>query len=255
MKKILSLSALLAISAATPIFACHCTDEPCEKKAKATCADPCEKECPEGKKVALVAAESDCKTPCGKATAVVKAECTESPCSDKAAKTVGAGSDCKKSCDDSECCPASKKTLSLVVAGLEDVSLTEKALKAVDGVKGAAVDKMCEQSGCFVVKYDAEQAQAAALLTAIKTSGLKVTAQKLDFKVEGLTCGGCTKTLSQQLAKIEGVKSVDKVCHASGHTALTIDPSITSEEKIASAINATKFKVAAAKDAQEITQG
>ncbi len=63
------------------------------------------------------------------------------------------------------------------------------------------------------------------------------------FKVTGMVCGSCEATLKDATTKIEGVKSIEANAEK-GTAVVAYDPARTTEEKIAAAINATKYKIA-----------
>jgi len=157
------------------------------------------------------------------------------------------GSKCNKeqACEKSACkkSKCSGKTLSLKVTGLDDAATSEKAHAAISKIAGAKVCTACSGSGSFAIKYDPAKVKEAALRTAVTDSGLKITGQKIAFKVSGMTCGGCAGLLSRNIARIDGVKEVGKVCAKSNHAEITIDPAVTDAKKISTAISATKFKL------------
>lgn len=63
------------------------------------------------------------------------------------------------------------------------------------------------------------------------------------FKVTGMVCGSCEASMKEAVSKVEGLKSIEP--NAEKSTAVvSYDPARTTEEKIAAAINATKFKIA-----------
>ena len=128
---------------------------------------------------------------------------------------------------------------------MDSESTMNRAYQTFDKMPAALVDDACPQTNCFKVKYDAKEISREDVLSAVKNSGLKVTGEMVSFKVANMTCGGCSKTLRAALAKLEGVQSVEKVCHASGHAVVIIDPEVTTKDKVAGFLNATKFKVAA----------
>ena len=66
---------------------------------------------------------------------------------------------------------------------------------------------------------------------------------KATFKVSGMSCSSCEGAVKGAVTKVDGVKSVDANAEK-GTAVVAYDPAKTSEEKIAAAINTTKFKVA-----------
>ena len=63
------------------------------------------------------------------------------------------------------------------------------------------------------------------------------------FKVSGMSCSSCENSVKNAVTKVDGVKTIDADSSA-GTAVVAYDPAKTSEEKIAAAINTTKFKVA-----------
>ncbi len=63
------------------------------------------------------------------------------------------------------------------------------------------------------------------------------------FKVSGMVCGSCENAVKNAVTKVDGVKTID-ADSGKGTAVVAYDPAKTSEEKIAAAINGTKFKVA-----------
>ncbi len=63
------------------------------------------------------------------------------------------------------------------------------------------------------------------------------------FKVSGMMCSSCENSVKSAVTKVDGVKSIEADSDK-GTAVVAYDPAKTSDEKIAAAINATKFKVA-----------
>jgi copper chaperone CopZ len=66
---------------------------------------------------------------------------------------------------------------------------------------------------------------------------------KATLKANGMSCSSCDSAVKGALTKVDGVKSVDANAEM-GTAVVAYDPAKTREEKIAAAINTTKFKVA-----------
>ena len=56
------------------------------------------------------------------------------------------------------------------------------------------------------------------------------------FAVNGMTCGGCEKSVDAKLTKTDGVGEVMKVCHKSNEVILTYDPAKVNADDLAKAI-------------------
>ena len=69
------------------------------------------------------------------------------------------------------------------------------------------------------------------------------TSKETTFKVNGMVCSSCASTVKNAVTKVDGVKTIDADSEK-GTAVVAYDPAKTSEEKIAAAINTTKFKVA-----------
>lgn len=167
--------------------------------------------------------------------AVAAEKCPASKCS---ASKCNAGT-----CDD-DCCGAMVK---LAVTGLEKEGAAETAQITIGAMAGINHCSACANSGTVMIKYDSEKMKVADIEKAVAKNGLKVTGHKTSFNVKGLACQSCSNHLTAVLGKTDGVVNVDKVCHMSGHAAVTFDPAKTDEEKIKAAIQTTKYKVVEAK--------
>ena len=67
---------------------------------------------------------------------------------------------------------------------------------------------------------------------------------KVEYKIDGMTCGGCTAKVQGALTKIDGVK-VEKVCHESNSAVVAFDPKKIKDKDVVAAINNTGFNVEA----------
>ncbi|RJQ43627.1 MAG: copper-translocating P-type ATPase [Gaiellales bacterium] len=84
------------------------------------------------------------------------------------------------------------------------VSTNEKALQAVPGVQGAAVNIATEMA---TVSYDAALASPAELVAAIMKVGYRVPIEKVTLPVAGMTCASCVERVEKALKSVEGVLS------------------------------------------------
>lgn len=76
----------------------------------------------------------------------------------------------------------------------------------------------------------------------LTTAGLQAGEAKANFKVKGMMCGSCESAVKNAVTKVDGVKSIEADADK-GTAVVAYDPAKTSEDKIAAAINTTKFKV------------
>ena len=65
--------------------------------------------------------------------------------------------------------------------------------------------------------------------------------EKVEFKVEGMDCGGCVKSVTRMLNGVAGVTSVDVSLEAS-KAAVEFDPSRTSLPELKRAVERAGFK-------------
>ena len=67
---------------------------------------------------------------------------------------------------------------------------------------------------------------------------------KTEFKVQGMTCGGCERSVQNALTSHQGVTSA-KADRVSGTVAVEFDPGQIGQDALAKAITAAGFQVAA----------
>ena len=67
---------------------------------------------------------------------------------------------------------------------------------------------------------------------------------KVEYKIDGMTCAGCSIKVNNALTQIKGVK-VEKVCHEGNVAAVSYDRSKVKDRDVIAAINKTGFKVKA----------
>ncbi|NUZ05976.1 copper-translocating P-type ATPase [Schlegelella sp. ID0723] len=83
------------------------------------------------------------------------------------------------------------------------VRRVEKTLQAVPGVQEASVNLATEQAS---VRADAS-VSADALAAAVRKAGYDVATQRVELKVEGMTCASCVGRVEKALLKVPGVSS------------------------------------------------
>jgi copper chaperone CopZ len=80
-------------------------------------------------------------------------------------------------------------------------------------------------------------------VTGVRAEDKAAATKSATFKVTGMVCGSCEASLKEATTKVEGVKSIEANAEK-GTAVVAYDPAKTTEEKIAAAINATKYKIA-----------
>jgi copper chaperone len=67
--------------------------------------------------------------------------------------------------------------------------------------------------------------------------------ETLDLKIEGMTCGGCVKSVTRVLTGVAGVSSAD-VSLEKGRARVTYDPARTGAEAMKQAVERAGYKAA-----------
>ncbi len=171
-----------------------------------------------------------------------KASCTK--CDDGKCDKEKCKSDCSK-CDSKDEAAQTK----FAVTGMTCKMCSGKITKALEGIDGVTVKKVCHKSGTVAVNIDEKKSNNAAVQAAIVATGFKVAGEKLEVPVSGMTCGKCSKKVATAVKALDGVSNCS-VCHRSGHASITLDTKKTSKEKVMEAINATGFKTTKAQEAK-----
>ncbi len=102
-----------------------------------------------------------------------------------------------------------KKKVTLPVTGMTCATCAitvEKALNDVKGVSGATVNLAGEKA---TIEYDAAKAGLGDLAGAIADAGYGVAADKITFRVGGMTCASCVGHVEKALRELPGVLSVN----------------------------------------------
>ena len=103
--------------------------------------------------------------------------------------------------------PASSAVkLRIPIAGMtcaSCVARVEKALRAVPGVRDAAVNLATESAAVAVDPA----VQPSDLEQAVVDAGYEVPRQEVDLAIGGMTCGSCVARVERALAKVDGVLS------------------------------------------------
>lgn len=90
----------------------------------------------------------------------------------------------------------------------------------------------------------ATQAQASKSADSSASRGAAAELATAEFRVEGMTCGGCAIATEMAVKKLDGVESADAEYlgeEESGRCTVTYDPSLVSTEQIASAIEGAGY--------------
>ena len=120
------------------------------------------------------------------------------------------------------------------------VSCPDKITKALSSVDGAEVKDVCLKSGTATIAVS-DKASTADVMAAINKTGLKAVGQKVEFKVDGMTCVSCEKKLQNVFAKLDGV-STEKTCAKSGSVSVILSGK-TDAAKVKESIIAAGYKV------------
>jgi copper ion binding protein len=153
-------------------------------------------------------------------------------------------STCSAGCEQA-CCANAQAKLTKVQYEVKDLACAacetkvKEALASLEGVGQAAA---CSKEKHVTVAYDAQKVKEKQLMAAIKKAGFNVTAETVELKVDGMTCGACSGKVSKALANLKGVQQ-QEVCHESGKAVVTFDPNSLSREKVLAAIDQTGFKI------------
>lgn len=154
----------------------------------------------------MVSSKSACGAKVDATQANAKANCDPSACAtmDKAAcaAMISAGK-----CDPSAC--ASKAT---TAAATSDAKATMVGSKSSCG---ATATKAGAESACSAHKSDVTTAAADADMAGFTL---------VKMSVNGMTCGGCEKSVTAALEKVDGVVKVKKVCSSEGVALVYVDP-------------------------------
>ncbi len=120
-------------------------------------------------------------------------------------------------------------------------TITSSIVIAVSSVTASAECKSCDKEAkcatCEQGKCSKEECKNGC-----KCEAKAVATPDAQFAVTGMTCKMCAKKVTEVLTAIEGI-TIKKVCHKLGTVSVDIDEAKTNKEAVATAINATGFKV------------
>jgi len=150
---------------------------------------------------------------------------------------------CPAGCE-KPCCAAAQANLIKVQYEVKDLACAAcetkvtQALASIDGVGQTAA---CSKEKQVNVAYDAKKLKEKQLMAAIHKAGFKVSAETVEVKVDGMSCGACSAKVNKALAGLKGVQK-QEVCHESGKALVKFDPNTISRQKVLAAIDETGFK-------------
>jgi len=129
----------------------------------------------------------------------------------------------------------------------------ESILKKAEGVSSASVNFATEKA---YVEYDIKKTSSAAFEDIIKKAGYEATLEEKKnrietFKVRGMTCAGCAKTVETVVNELAGVQSAN-VNFASEKVTIIFDPNITSVKAIADAVKQSGYELVVAENTDVI---
>ncbi|HIG31600.1 MAG TPA: hypothetical protein EYQ50_28825 [Verrucomicrobiales bacterium] len=147
---------------------------------------------------------------------------------------------------DGAACELSKKGNSVyyTVKGLSCDSCSSSLTKTLTSLEGVSKNAVCHKSGTATINFDSKKISKKQILAAINNTKFKVTGEKAQFAVKGMTCAGCSSSLTKTLTSLKGVQA-NEVCHISGKAVVTFDPTKLDSTKLLAAINSTGFKAEA----------
>jgi copper chaperone len=97
----------------------------------------------------------------------------------------------------------------------------------------------------FALNLSTNEAQGCAMADAAAAAEAKTKVEasegsKAEFKVDGMTCGGCTEKVVAALQGVDGVFAA-AVDYQAGTASVAYDPAKVDEAKLLEAINGTGF--------------
>lgn len=145
-------------------------------------------------------------------------------------------------CEKGEDCT---EMITYAVSGMDCGACAAKITTELEKVEGIETVKVDAKTGTASFKtVEGKTVKPEAVTAAVKEAGFTAEGQLVSFKVNNMTCAGCSTSLTKTLASTEGVLEVKDVNHEDGTAQVVVDPAKTDLAKVAAAINETKFKVA-----------
>jgi len=159
-----------------------------------------------------------------------EADCAACPASKAAATSTGG-----------TCCASKGNYVMLKLKGGNSEAISQTLAK----VEGVSTANTCNESKFTTISFDKDKACSSKIMSALKTAGFKVQAQRVTYAVDGMSCGACSDKVSKALSKLKGVSDA-KVCSESKQAVIDFNPSKVTEEKILATLDASGFKASAA---------
>lgn len=126
---------------------------------------------------------------------------------------------------------------------MKSMKLTNRTLLVATAALAVAVaGAAC--SGGSDASAEATQAQASKSADSSASREEATELATAEFRVEGMTCGGCAIATEMAVKKLDGVESADAEYLGegkSGRCTVTYDPSLVGTEQIASAIEGAGY--------------
>ena len=175
-----------------------------------------------------------------KASAPAAAACSAGTCPLSAQAKASV---CPLGCE-KPCCESAQANLIKVqyeVKGLTCGDCELKVTEALASLEGVGKAAACSKEKKVNVAFDGKKLKDKQLMAAIQKAGFKVSAEMVEVKVDGMSCGACSTKVSKALADLKGVQT-QEVCHESGKALVKFDPNTVSRQKVLAAIDNTGFK-------------
>ena len=119
----------------------------------------------------------------------------------------------------------------------------ERAVKKIDGVVSQSVNMATEK---IQIEYDIEKVKFEDLENAVKKAGYNLIEDigysKIDFKIGGMTCVACAKTVERLVNKLDGIDNIN-VNVATDKATISYDPSKLKITQIKNTIEKAGYKV------------
>ena len=141
--------------------------------------------------------------------------------------------------------------ITLPVAGMTCANCAmniERAVKKLDGIKGARVNFAAEQAS---VSFDPTQIQVKDVIAKIQGSGFSVPTNTVEMAITGMTCANCAANIERALnKKVSGVVKAS-ANFASERAIIEYVPGVADLQQMISAIEAAGFGVITPEDVSE----
>ncbi|WP_221568347.1 heavy metal translocating P-type ATPase [Alkalihalobacillus sp. TS-13] len=142
-----------------------------------------------------------------------------------------------------------KKETTLQIAGMTCAACAvriEKGLKKIDGVEDANVNFALEKSK---VTFDPFKTNVHQVKEKVQSLGYKVTSEKVEFDISGMTCAACANKIEKRLNKLSGVQTAT-VNFALESALVEYNPDEVSAADMIEAIKKLGYRLEQKKEAQ-----